>query len=377
MNHKEEMDVTFENCLTYLRRRGRLPFRAASFGPVDNLILSLCAYDPFEWVLPGVESGVWLSFSQAVEKLAQQPGWDDTGLLMSPHTPELVVEAARSPRFRTLALGCMETVADQDTQFAALTYRLPDGTLFLAFRGTDDTLAGWKECFAMSYSPSVPSQRLALDYLVRVATKYPGKLRLGGHSKGGNLAVWAAVHAPALLRRRILMVYSNDGPGFHRDLTHTPAYRGLAPRIVTYVPQASLVGALLHQDPRARTVKSHGHGTAGQHDPFTWEVHSGSFRFLPRRSRQAQREADGFRGWVDSMAPAERAEFTDVLFSLLSAAQAETLSELSEHWADTALAALGAYRALPPETRRDMLKYIWRFLRNLSTGGKAHPHRLH
>lgn len=163
MNHKEEMDVAFENCLTYLRRRGRLPFRAASFGPVDNLILSLCAYDPFEWVLPGVESGVWLPFSQAVEKLTQQPGWDDTGLLMSPHTPELVVEAARSPRFRSLALGCMETVADQDTQFAALTYRLPDGTLFLAFRGTDDTLAGWKECFAMSYSPSVPSQRLALD----------------------------------------------------------------------------------------------------------------------------------------------------------------------------------------------------------------------
>ena len=244
MKHKEEMDVAFENCLTYLRRRGRLPFRAASFGPVDNLILSLCAYDPFEWVLPGVESGVWLPFSQAVEKLTQQPGWDNMGLLMSPHTPELVVEAARSPRFRTLALGCMETVADQDTQFAALTYRLPDGTLFLAFRGTDDTLAGWKECFAMSYSPSVPSQRLALDYLVRVATKYPGKLRLGGHSKGGNLAVWAAVHAPALLRRRILMVYSNDGPGFHRDLTHTPAYRGLAPRIVTYVPQASLVGAL-------------------------------------------------------------------------------------------------------------------------------------
>lgn len=80
MKTKEEMDVAFENCLTYLRRRGRLPFRAASFGPVDNLILSLCAYDPFEWVLPGVESGVWLPFSQAVEKLTQQPGWDDTGL---------------------------------------------------------------------------------------------------------------------------------------------------------------------------------------------------------------------------------------------------------------------------------------------------------
>ena len=297
MNHKEEMDVAFENCLTYLRRRGRLPFRAASFGPVDNLILSLCAYDPFEWVLPGVESGVWLPFSQAVEKLTQQPGWDDTGLLMSPHTPELVVEAARSPRFRALALGCMETVADQDTQFAALTYRLPDGTLFLAFRGTDDTLAGWKECFAMSYSPSAPSQRLALDYLVRVATKYPGKLRLGGHSKGGNLAVWAAVHAPALLRRRILMVYSNDGPGFHRDLTHTPAYRGLAPRIVTYVPQASLVGALLHQGPGPSRAMATGRQASTT--PLPGRSTAGPFAFSPAGpGRPSGRPTASGAGWI-------------------------------------------------------------------------------
>ena len=121
MNHKEEMDVAFENCLTYLRRRGRLPFRAASFGPVDNLILSLCAYDPFEWVLPGVESGCGAALFPGRGKLTQQPGWDDTGLLHAPHTPELVVEAARSPRFRTLALGCMETVLESCVPVTRLT----------------------------------------------------------------------------------------------------------------------------------------------------------------------------------------------------------------------------------------------------------------
>ena len=346
-------------------------------GDVDSLVLACLSYFqlPAEAEAARTEEGMDLRDLFRAEWLEGMTGglWGPAGL------SRLLACVAASPRMRGIRLSCYveDLDAAREKQFSACTLRLPGGDAYVSFRGTDNTLVGWKEDFNMAFERDVPSQVSARAYLERVAPTISGRIYVGGHSKGGNLAVWAAVHAPALLRRRILMVYSNDGPGFHRDLTHTPAYRGLAPRIVTYVPQASLVGALLHQDPRARTVKSHGHGTAGQHDPFTWEVHSGSFRFLPRRSRQAQREADGFRGWVDSMAPAERAEFTDVLFSLLSAAQAETLSELSEHWADTALAALGAYRALPPETRRDMLKYIWRFLRNLSTGGKAHPHRLH
>ena len=357
MNHKEEMDVAFENCLTYLRRRGRLPFRAASFGPVDNLILSLCAYDPFEWVLPGVESGVWLPFSQAVEKLTQQPGWDDTGLLMSPHTPELVVEAARSPRFRALALGCMETVADQDTQFAALTYRLPDGTLFLAFRGTDDTLAGWKECFAMSYSPSVPSQRLALDYLVRVATKYPGKLRLGGHSKGGNLAVWAAVHAPALLRRRILMVYSNDGPGFHEDLWDLPQHRRVAERLHSIVPKSSVVGMLLEHEEDYTVVDSDQLGFL-QHDGFSWQVLGDRFVTLRQVTRQAQLSDQELRRWVRELSAQERGRFVEGLFQVLDASGAETLSDLKADILKATGAMAKALAELDKETRDGLLRFF-------------------
>lgn len=180
--------------------------------------------------------------------------------------------------------------------------------------------------------------------------------------------MWAAVHAPPLVRRRILQVISNDGPGFGRDLTTTRAYQELADRIVTYVPQASLVGTLLHQDPRARIIQSHGASTVGQHDPFSWEVKGTGFVPLPHRSRRGERESAGFRGWVDSMNPQEREEFTEVFFSLLAASQAETLSELSQGWADSTLAVVSAYAALPPEIRRDMLRFIWRLLKNLSWG---------
>ena len=245
-NRGEAERVGYGNCLDYLQRRGVLPFRVAPFCPVDDLILSLCAYLPFEQVLPGPRQGDWVPFPQAVEALTQRPGWDAVGLIMAKDTPALVRQAARSPRFQTLGLGCAAGVLDQQTQFAALTFRLPDSTLYLAFRGTDDTLVGWKECFAMSYAFPVPAQALAQDYLVQVAQRHPGRLRVGGHSKGGNLAVWAALHAPPLLRRRILRVTSHDGPGFGQDLTRTRAYGALAPRLVTYIPQASLVGTLLH-----------------------------------------------------------------------------------------------------------------------------------
>ena len=305
-NRGEAERVGYGNCLDYLQRRGVLPFRVAPFCPVDDLILSLCAYLPFEQVLPGPRQGDWVPFPQAVEALTQRPGWDAVGLIMAKDTPALVRQAARSPRFQTLGLGCAAGVLDQQTQFAALTFRLPDSTLYLAFRGTDDTLVGWKECFAMSYAFPVPAQALAQDYLVQVAQRHPGRLRVGGHSKGGNLAVWAALHAPPLLRRRILRVTSHDGPGFGQDLTRTRAYGALAPRLVTYIPQASLVGTLLHQDPRAQIIQSHGVGTVGQHDPFSWTVRGTGFVSLPRRSRRGDRESAGFRGWVDALSPADQ-----------------------------------------------------------------------
>ena len=361
--------MRYANCLTYLHRRGALPFRAAPFCPVDGLILSMCAYAPFGGILPGRGEAGWLSFTQGAARLVRRPGWDRTGPLMARQIPDLVLQAAESPRFRGVKLGEQEEILDGQTQFAALTYALPDGTLFLAFRGTDDTLVGWKECFSMSYSPAVPAQRLALDYVRQVAGAHRGKLRLGGHSKGGNLAMYAALHAPADLRRRILTVCSYDGPGFGQDLTQTRPYRALAGRMTTFVPQTSLVGTLLHQDPRAKTVKSHGRGLVRQHDPFTWEVRGTSFLTLPRPSRRGQREAAGFRGWVNSMAPEEREEFTDVFFQLLAAPQAETLSDLTRSWTGSVLAMAGAYRRLEPALQRDMLGYVSRFVRNMVVGG--------
>ena len=366
-----------KNCLDYLEERGHLPFSQAPFCIIDSLILSVCAYAPLEGVLPGLSAQEALPFRQAVNRLTTQAGWDHTGVLMADQIPRLVVRTAESPRFAQVRLGCCESILDEETgtQFAALTWFLPDGTLYLSFRGTDDSLVGWKECFRMAFTFPIPAQKLAEDYLAQVAARHPGKLRLGGHSKGGNLAVWAAVHAQPMVRRRILRVDSHDGPGFTRDLTGTPAYQALAKRIRIFVPQSSLVGALLHQDRHCQVIRSHGSGTVGQHDPFSWEVEGTQYRLLPRRGALGRESAGTVHAWLAAMSPQEQEEFVEVLFHLLAAGHAKTLTDITSALADNALSMAKAYKALDRTTRREIRSYLRRMLVALGAVSRPQPAR--
>ena len=361
---KKEAPSPYKNCLDYLDAWGQVSFSQVPFCPIDSLILSICCYTAFDGILSGPNSDRALTFRQAVAQYTQQPGWDHTGVLISDHNPELLVQAANSPRFSRVRLGCYESILDEtsEIQFAALTWFLPDGTLYVSFRGTDDTLVGWKECFRMAFTSPIPSQKLAEDYLARVTARHPGKLRLGGHSKGGNLAIWAAVHAAPVVRRRILRVESHDGPGFPEDLTETPAYRSLTGRIHVYVPQSSLVGALLHQDEARQIIFSHGPGTLGQHDPFTWEVDGTQFRLLPARSSLGQRSSRAVHTWLASMEPQELEDFVEVIFHLLGSGHARTVSDIPFALIDNAWSMTRSFKALDSSTRRKIRSYLRRML---------------
>lgn len=369
--------MPYHNCLDYLDQWGDQSFLEAPFCEIDSLILSVCAYAPFEGVLPGLDASETMPLVDATAILSTQPGWDRTGPLMAHRIPRLVEKAAQCPRFAQLPLGCFESILHEgpDVQFAAVTYFLPDGTLYLAFRGTDDTLTGWEESFRMTFSAPIPGQKLAEEYLTQVAQKHPGRLRLGGHSKGGNLALWAAIHASADFRRRILRASSFDGPGFTQDLTNTAAYRALAPRLFTFVPQASLVGALLHQDKHCQLIRSHGKGVAGQHDPFTWEVCGTRLLPVERRSPLSQRSADTLHTWMAQMTTQELEEFVELLFDLLAAGKAKTLTDILDSLGDSARAIGQAYHALPLETRKEIHGYLRRLMVSFGQVNRPKPAR--
>lgn len=318
------------NILDYIAWRGDIPFSASPFNEVDNLILSELSFIDFNGILSGsVEETVTLR--EVCESLSIYRDEDlaESGVLIPKEISPLFYKAVESERFGGIALCGFESRIDVDSemQFAAASFLLGDGTVFVSYRGTDDTLVGWKEDFNMSFLSVVPAQRHATHFLEKIASLYPCEFHLGGHSKGGNLAVYAAATAPIETQKRILSVYNNDGPGFLREFLDSEGYARIRDRVRTIVPETSIVGMLLEHETSYTVVKSTQSGLF-QHDGFSWEVLGTGFIILDDRTSESKFVDRTLKAWVASIEPSEREEFVEALYEILSATSAATLSDL-------------------------------------------------
>ena len=204
----------------------------------------------------------------------------------------------------------------------------------------------------MGYLEVIPSQTRALEYLGRMTRQYPdARLRIGGHSKGGNLSVYAAVKAPAALQDRILQVYNNDGPGFRTSLLPLPEHKRVAGRIITIIPESSVVGILLEHEERCEVVRSTQIGLM-QHDGFSWQVRGERFEHLPDRTEGGKLVDETLRAFIVSLSDEQRVAFIDALFDVLTCTDADTLTDLKEGGLRTAAAMVKKYRTLDKDTRQ-------------------------
>lgn len=351
------------NLMDYLDWRGDLTLAQSPFNEVDNLILAELSFVDFQGIVPGVGEGESVPLAKAAESfLARFPAGEkiDMGVLVPGAIPEMLEKMAASRRFGDMGLNCFVDHLDvgRGEQFAALTVETGDGMLYLSFRGTDDTLAGWKEDFELACMPEVPAQKKAVDYVRDVAGQYPRRrLRLGGHSKGGNLAVYAGVFCPAAVQRRIGAVWSNDGPGFHEDLLDLPEHKRIAERIYSIVPKSSVVGMLLEHEEDYAVVDSDQLGFL-QHDGFSWQVMGDHFVTLRQVTRQARLSDMALREWVHGMPVERREEFVSALFDVLSASGAVTLKDLKADSFKAAGAMVKAMKDLDKETRDGLLNFM-------------------
>ena len=318
-----------ENLMHYLKTFGQKSFTEAPFSAVDALVLSQLSYLKLEGIVPGFNR-------------REARGWDelkahpDAGRMFSdpvfgPMYREIFRLVSESVRYRRVRVNYFVERVDQERelQFAAVTFFLGETSVFVSFRGTDETLVGWKEDFNMGYMSSVPAQRLALAYLKGAARYTRGSLVLGGHSKGGNLAVFAAAGAPPAVQQRIRRVYSFDGPGLQKEFYQRPGFGRIEDRFCKIVPEQSLIGMLFANYRKYRVVESYHVGVA-QHDLMHWKIRNGRFVYRQDLRRRSSRKAAVLNAWIDSLTREQISVFVEILYGLLCSTKARTVYELAK-----------------------------------------------
>jgi len=338
----------------YLKWRNDVSLRAAPFNEIDNVLLSYLAYADFGELLHEPKRHV--SIETCFKRFCKKHDLANVreSKLFIERAPLLLEDMVCGARFRGTKVVHFREVFDKEKvqQFAALVFLLPDGTKYVSFRGTDSSITGWKEDFLMSITAETEGAKEAVSYLNDVAASVDGDFILGGHSKGGNFAMYAAAFCEDAVKGRIRKVYNNDGPGFREEIVRSAAYRELLPKITNIVPQTSIIGRLLSNEAAHTVVKSTAAGIF-QHDVTTWEVTKDKFvRAEPDAFSDFVEKSLGT--WLETMDDEARKSLVETVFSMIEMTEAETFAEFGENlFKNTGLIIKGLGR-LPKEKRSEL-----------------------
>ena len=331
----------------------RASFAAQPFSAVDGLVLASLVYLRFAGLVPSPEKrGAGISIEALAaprhrRRLTERVHGADESLA-------LLEALAGSPRFRWLRLSAGIEYVDEilDMEFAAFCVELAPQRRVLVFRGTDTTLRGWREAFSLAYRCPVPAQAMAQAYLARRAAEDGGAFLLCGHSKGGNLALYAALASPETLQRRCLRLYLYDAPGFMEGAFTAAHYAALAPRIEHILPRSAVVGRLLETEHIAPRVVEAASAGLQQHNPFCWQVVADDFVDADGASPFSRVVSHAMDDWLAGLDEGARAQFVDLLFRLLEGASVERLLSGRERLRLDLAGLLRANRQLDAEARR-------------------------
>jgi len=298
------------------------------FNELDMLMLTELTYLPFDQIVSDQMSpDCTCRLFEAAEKVPQ-----DSSMLVTKNRLKLLEKVASSTRFKNVKLMGYVNDIDPDVQkqFAAMIFKIKPDSYVLTFRGTDDSIIGWKEDFHMTYMDQVPAQKTAVNYLRKAMDALPGQFILTGHSKGGNLASYAASQIEPEYQERIQSIYSYDAPGLNHSVITSQGYQTISDKIKRYIPQGSIVGMMLETPKQAQIVKSTAIGGLAQHDTFTWQISDQTFVLLDNLNPDSLQVDKTLKNWVDSVSDEELKDFFDLFFGLILDAGISSINDLTK-----------------------------------------------
>lgn len=338
--------------IDYIMEYGDYTFEEKPLNEVDSLVFSQFAYLKLDGIVPLVTEN---KKSVNLQYIFDHPDFEKlfADVRFEKENRELFLAMLASKRFRGVKLNCYISIIEPDweTQFSAVTFILNKGLLYLAYRGTDETIVGWKEDFNMAFLDPVPGQSFAAKYMNMVTGRLRQKFYVGGHSKGGNLAVYAALSCMEHVQERIIQVYNHDGPGFRPEVMARMDYKKLENRIVRILPHSSLVGILFsHADSNYQVVESKTFGLL-QHDPYTWLVEDDHFVKVKDIYRSRKFSGDTINEWILSLDEKQVRTFVETFYKVISASEAETLIDFTADWKKSIMGMVAASQEVDDATK--------------------------
>ncbi|MCR5655407.1 MAG: DUF2974 domain-containing protein [Lachnospiraceae bacterium] len=357
--------MIMNNIMDYLDWRGDLSFETSPFNEVDGLILSTIAYAEFDKIVTeSFEDQILLRdcYGDFSNYLTDEK-YSRLGVIIPEEVINLFHKASETYRFGTLRLSGYVNHVDEEAelQFAAITFQNTLGDVFVAYRGTDDTVVGWKEDFNLAVMDKIPAQEKAVEYLEEVyaqrslnemellPTQNIGKrIYLMGHSKGGNLAIYAATNAKPMIKELISGVYNYDGPGFSKEFLMTDAYKSINDVTHWFLPEESMIGTLLYHGNNEYVVNSPNRGLMS-HDMFSWNVLGNVFVKTGLLSKDAIVMHKIVDNVLERLTAEQTKVFISVVFDVLFANNTKTLSDIN---GKNFLALIDAVKTADAETKQ-------------------------
>ena len=338
--------------IKYVKEYGDYTFMERPMSDVDSLVLCQFSYLKFDGMVPTLHEN---KPSASMQQLAAHAQYEDLfrDVRYEKENRALFEAMAESKRFGSLKMNCFIDIIEMEweTQFSAITYLLEDGTIYVCYRGTDENLIGWKEDFNMSFLQPVPGQEYSTKYLNIVTDRFPNDFYVGGHSKGGNLAIYASMECLDDVKERIIKVYCMDGPGFRPEVLDKEEYASIVDRVVKIIPHSSLVGMIFQTDENYKVIESKNFGLT-QHDPYSWLIKDGEFWEVDEIHKARKFSNDTLNEWVLKQDQATLEMFGETLFKVLYASGSDNLIDLGKDWKKSLNGVLKALKEIDPDTKK-------------------------
>ena len=350
------------NIFDYLLWRGDISLsKEYGFNEVDSLILARFSYLPFDKIM--------INDRESIETISKKIVELDEKEFVHYDDKELAKYLMISSRYMELEVTDIIKNSDRNVekQFGAVTIHLPNNELYISYMGTDNTINGWKEDFNMAFMDNVPCQLSGLDYLNNILKKYHDKkIRIGGHSKGGNIAIYSSLATSLDIQDRIIKIDNFDGPGFNKSITERYSNNNIINKIVTYIPQESIIGRLLNSVGKTIICESNVKGIL-EHEIYTWSIKRVEIVKLDKTKKISEDVNEAVTEWLKNTTKEQRKIFIDTIFEVLNGSEVDSFREIVSSITVTIPKILKKYKELTEEEKKIMTEMTKKFISSYFT----------